>query len=241
MVIDELEYELIDLSIELNKLYSLYEASTILDHAVKEIDRELADWRPFSPSRFIYSYFTFNSIYGFDWQNCVEKQSAINWEPDEKRRLPNEIDQIKPLLKFCLYPLEIKTPVKYSQLLKKQLSMFSISDPFQFLEKIDSSNESKKTKGLRKAFPGSFKNIYYPNENLDVFYSSLCSVIHFIKDVRNNIFHGTKTRIEMQDTPQQTRLLIYTSVINAINGLFFLVIESKDIDWKKVPVNFISV
>lgn len=134
----------------------------------------------------------------------------------------------------------METSEIYSQLLKKQLSMFSISDPLQFLENIDSSNESNKTKELRKAFPGNFKNIYNYNEKLDI-YPSLCSVIHFIKYVRNNIFHGTKTRIEMQDTPQQIRLLIYTSVINAINGLFFLVVESKDIEWEKVHVSFDSV
>ena len=49
------EPKLINIQIEITKLYSLHKAATILDHAVKEHDLHEADWRLFNPSRFIYS------------------------------------------------------------------------------------------------------------------------------------------------------------------------------------------
>ena len=84
-----------DLKIEITKLYSLHEASRQLDHAVRKYDAADTDWRPFSPTRFIYSYFTFNSIYNFDWHASLKQEKALKWEPDEKNRRRLQMIQSK--------------------------------------------------------------------------------------------------------------------------------------------------
>lgn len=66
-----------DLKIEIRKLNALHEATLRFDHAIKE--RGQTDWRDFTPSRFIYAFFTFNSIYSFDWETSFERNEAITW------------------------------------------------------------------------------------------------------------------------------------------------------------------
>ena len=46
-------------------------------------------------------------------------------------------------------------------------------------------------------------------------------ILGFIYSVRNNIFHGTKTTIEMSDKNQRKRLDIYSNILIAVNELLF--------------------
>jgi len=229
---------MVDLKIELTKLYSLHKAATLLDHAVREVNIDGVDWRPFSPSRFVYSYFAFNSLYSFDWDASVRERKAMFWEPDANDRRPKEIKQIKALARFCCDSLDTKTPAAFENLLSAQLHLFSISDPISLLMHINPSNESNKTRNLREALPENFAKISSDTGDTDVFYSSLAGSLGFIQAVRNNIFHGSKSRIKMQDSSQQSRLLIYTAVINSVNGLFFEAIVTRKIGWKEVLVDF---
>ena len=43
--------------------------------------------------------------------------------------------------------------------------------------------------------------------------------------VRNNIFHGTKTTIEMSENFQRERLEIYTNILIATNEMLFRVLK----------------
>jgi len=227
----------VDLKIEITKLYGLCEASKMLDHAVKRIDAQAMDWRPFSPSRFVYSYFTLNSIYGFDWHSSVKQERAVRWEPNEAGRYPKEFEQLKSLIGFIIDSLAAKAPRLFSQYLHDQLEVLGVSDPEKSLLHIDPSNETKRVRRLRRAFPRNFGQLARANPDKDVFKSSLTGVLAFIQAVRNNIFHGSKTRIEMLDPDQQTRLLIYTSIVNAFNSLFFDAILAAAVSWRRVPVD----
>jgi hypothetical protein len=56
--------------------------------------------------------------------------------------------------------------------------------------------------------------------------------------VRNNIFHGSKTRIEMSDPGQQLRLLVYTAVLITMDAVFFEAAKRTDLGWRAVPMSF---
>lgn len=226
-----------DLKIEITKLYGLCEASKMLDHAVRQISAQARDWRPFSPSRFVYSYFTLNSIYGFDWVPSVKQEKAVHWEPDEAGSYPKEFEQLRSLISFITGALSDQAPQLFSQYLYDQLEVLGVSDPEKVLLHIDSSNETKRVRGLRKAFPANFSQLARTKQAKEVFVSSLTGVLAFVQAVRNNIFHGSKTRIEMLNPDQQTRLLIYTSIVNAFNSLFFDAILAAGVNWRRVPVD----
>jgi hypothetical protein len=106
------------------------------------------------------------------------------------------------------------------------------------LKHIIASNETKKVKQYRKAFPHHFRRLYQNQMNVDVFYNTLIPVLSFIHAVRNNVFHGSKTKIQMEDSSQQERLLIYTAILVATNGLLFKATQHKDIGWRRPLVYF---
>ena len=51
-------------------------------------------------------------------------------------------------------------------------------------------------------------------------------MLRFVYLVRNNIFHGTKTTIEMSDKNQRKRLEIYSNILIATNELLFKSLEN---------------
>jgi len=230
-----------DMMIDLTKLYSLHQASLDLDHAIREASSPELDWRPFSPSRFVYSFFTFNSIYSFNWKESIRTNSSRSWEKDSEGRRPEEIDQAKSLVDFSIDYLGEDSPEQFRDELKDRLQLFNVSDPITALENIVASNESKRIKGLRKDFPSRVKTLL-ESRNLrpDVLQASLYGSLAFIQTVRNNVFHGSKTRIQMQDEQQQERILIYTAILNSTCEMFFSSIEIAVPQWNRVPISYLG-
>ncbi|TKJ32888.1 MAG: hypothetical protein CEE38_21955 [Planctomycetes bacterium B3_Pla] len=230
---------MIDLKIELTKLFALHKASITLDHAVRESATPNLDWRLFRPSKFIYSYFAFNSIYSFDWEKSIELYSPMRWGSTEDENHPKEEDQIKAIVKFSCQSLGSQAPLQFIRILKGQLQNYKITKPIEALRDIRPSNESKRVKGLRNAFPGNFKTLFQsPDLTQDSLLSSLSGSLSYIQSVRNNVFHGSKTSIQMDDRRQQERLLIYAALVNSLCELFFCAIASVLPGWNCVPADF---
>lgn len=57
------------------------------------------------------------------------------------------------------------------------------------------------------------------------FTDALDTVLKFVYKVRCNIFHGTKTVIDMLDKDQQTRLKVYTAILLTFNDMLFEALE----------------
>lgn len=234
---------MMDLKIELTKLYSLHIASLKLEHAIRE-HKQSALWQPFSPSRFIYAFFAFNSIYNFDWEKSFQKFTPLVWEltldpKSNRHRRMYELDQIKSLLDFYYASLDAETPELFSRWLNDTLELFNISDAGNHLKRIKKvTNENSNTTGHREKFKANFEKIRQPQIGIKNHQQALTSVLSFVYAVRCNIFHGTKTRIEMEDPEQQTRLLIYTAVLIATNSLLFSTAATKEIGWRVPLVHF---
>ena len=142
-----------DLKIEIRKLYALHEATIRFDHAIKEAGQTV--WTDFTPSRFIYAFFTFNSIYSFDWETSFNQKEATKWIPDEARRVPKEDEQFKAYLKYADSALKPNTPRIFSKELTRLLTLYGIERPIEELQAVDLVNATKKLKNLRSNCRGS--------------------------------------------------------------------------------------
>lgn len=229
----------VDLMIEVTKLFSLHQACTILEHGIRDVDIG-TQWRAFSPTRFVYAFFTFNSIYSFDWSASIETKTAVRWKKDEKGHFPRGKKQFKRYIRFCSDTLGEATPLTFSDQLQECLALFKVENWVQALENIKPSNEISKDRIYREAFPNNFDKLIYGQITREDHYATLVTALMFIYRVRNNIFHGSKTRIEMESMEQQKRLLIYTALLISTNGLLFKSIERKKLGWIRPPV-YLSV
>ncbi|PKO08353.1 MAG: hypothetical protein CVU40_15555 [Chloroflexi bacterium HGW-Chloroflexi-2] len=221
-----------DLKIELTKLYSLHCATIKFEHGIKELNNPRSLWQDFAPTRFIYAFFTFNSIYSIDWKNSFENNKVLYWEPDYENRYPKEEDQIKNYLGFINEKLSDNIVNLFQTILKNYLDLFSIDNPQYELKYINTTNETKKIKNLREQFPGKFNRLLTEKPE-EINFLEISNVIYpYIYKVRCNLFHGSKTRIHLMDENQQQRLLIYAALIISGNEMLFEFAE--EIGWKKV-------
>jgi hypothetical protein len=225
-----------DLKIEIRKLYALHDATIRFDHAIKM--EEQTAWTGFTPSRFIYAFFTFNSIYSFDWETSFNKREAIRWSDDKDERVPKEDAQIKSYLKFADSELKPKTADIFSKELTNLLTLYGIEQPKEELDAVDMVNATKKLKNLSRQLPGQFERILKGRSGAEDFLPSACAVFEFVYGVRCNLFHGSKTTVQLLNPAQQRRLLIYTAALIAGNSLLFRVAEKADIGWRKVNADF---
>jgi len=118
--------------------------------------------------------------------------------------------------------------------LKYYLGLFNIDNPHNELKYINTTNENKKIKNLREQFPGKFNRLM--TAKLEVInFLEISNVLYpYIYKVRCNLFHGSKTRIQLLDGTQKLRLLIYTELHIITSDMLFVATEG--IGWKKVKV-----
>lgn len=227
-----------DLKIELRKLYALHEATIRFDHAIRESGSE--EWRVFAPSRFVYAFFTFNSIYSFDWSSSFETKKAIRWAPDASGRIPKEEEQFKAYIRYVDSVLTPRTSEIVSEKMRSCLTAYAISDPAEELKAVDMENADKKLRELSQQLPGEFRRLWQGKAVGNQFFSSACVVFRFIYAVRCNLFHGAKTRVHLLDPAQQRRLLVYATALITVNSLLFRIAENAGIGWRQIAVDFAS-
>ncbi|MFX0204203.1 MAG: hypothetical protein ACFFCW_49530 [Candidatus Hodarchaeota archaeon] len=226
-----------DLKIEIRKLLALHEATVRLEHGVREVQPPGSAWRVFIPSRFIYAFFTFNSIYAFDWQSSFDRRKAIRWQPDkENGKYPGQDDQLKAYLKYINNQLSPDTQTFFGDELKRMIDLFSINEPVDALRHVKLVNANKKIKNLSKQLSKHLYSVLESNQKSDDFYKSAYHLLKFVYKVRCNLFHGKKTRVQLLNSKQQERFKIYTALLIAANSLLFKLAEKANIGWKKVSV-----
>jgi hypothetical protein len=224
-----------DLKIELRDLFGLHSVSLELEHAVRQ-GHEGA-WQAFSPSRFVYAFFTFNSIYSWDWAKSFRENQVLAWDPiidakSNKTRPMREYERFGTLLDFYYATLDTDTSALVATQVNEMLNLFGISDPQAKLGQITTTNEDDRMKQYRLRFPQAFATTCEPEVATDKHHEALSDALNFVYRVRCNIFHGTKTTIHMRDPEQQSRLLIYTAVLIATNSLLFEIAGRAGIRWE---------
>jgi hypothetical protein len=224
-----------NLNTEITKLFALHKATLELEHGVKRVALCENNWRVFTPTRFIYAFFTFNRIYGFDWQSSIiDKHKAIRWSRNENGKYPKEVIQIKDYLTYVNTQLLPETPLFFAKELRRILDLFGIYDPVTTLKNADLVNASKETEKICRHLDFVLQGTQDP----EIFFQSAYYLLRFVYRVRCNVFHGSKTVVHMLNTEQQKRLSIYSALLIAANSLLFLVAKKSNIGWNEVSVDF---
>ncbi len=224
-------------------LQGLHLATLRLEHGIR---RPLpgASWQAYSPSRFIYAFFTFNSIYSYDWSLSFQVKEIHEWERvtnanGEEVRL-TETEQFCQLLNFYYDQLGDYTPPLFACSLQATFDLFGVTDPGEALKGINIAYEDEQLKGLRKKFPNNLKLISLASTDFATHKNALRRALLFIYSVRCNIFHGRKTALEMDEPGQQSRLLIYSAILIAANSLLFEVAKQAPIGWREGREHWIT-
>lgn len=217
------------ISQQLNDLYNLHQACQKLQHGVREGS---GDWGLFWPSYFIYSYFTFNSIYTTDWSKSITENALSEWstyiDGEERENSVGDAKRIRGLINFAYDVLDIEAPGLYMLYLRERVR--EIINPEAELLKI---NPDRYTSNLINGFREKFSLVLNDRSlTISNHRKSVQDLLYFVHLVRCNVFHGRKTTLQMMDSGQQTRLRIYAAIMESANELFFLAMERK-IGWQK--------
>lgn len=205
--------------------YSLHEihlGTAKLHHAIRENERE--QWQEYFPTRFIYAFFAFNSLYNVDWGASY----------DAGRILP--VSKVKAIVKGKLIEVEEKERNKQAKYLSycfKDASFVRMYKEFfirsvlkestkeevkEILSEIRLDSGSVRNEGYVRKFRMAVDDLLMRNR-FDK--DTVATILDFIYSVRCNIFHGVKSIDEMKDYGQQDRLDIYACFVVALNQMVF--------------------
>ena len=230
-----------DLKIEIRKLLALHEASKRLQHGVRETQGAHREWREFAPSRFVYAFFTFNSIYSFNWEKSFSTNKAVPWEGDNRGNFPKEEDQIKSYVKFVDSQLSPDTATLVMSEFSVMVEEFGVHKPADSMRSVELVNPAKGLRSLARPMPTLIEKFMKRTLATQDLYATLTHMLRFVYLVRCNVFHGVKTQVEMAKPDQQQRLLLYTALLIASNGLLFHAASRSKIGWQDVNVSFTSM
>jgi len=229
-----------DLKLELRKILALHEASLHMEHAIRETARPEKPWQDFAPSRFIYAFFTFNTIYSWDWQASFDSGHLARWQPKPNGHYPEEVDQIKRYVRFCSNTLDSDVAQFFSKRFADACDTMCVSKPADAMKELDTTNADKRLKKLKAQMPQLVERLHAGTVKPDGFHFGACHVLRFVYGVRCNLFHGCKTHVQMLDAMQQERLLVYASLLTAANGLLFDATAQKNIGFSPVNIDFLK-
>lgn len=225
-----------DFEDELRNLHRLHCITKDFNHI---IEYQSGSWKMFEPSKFIYSYFTFNSLYNIDWENSIKLIKLIDTPEhhptavdgfDNPKRL-TESDKYKFMIDFIFDSISPEKICKIltDQLLKNKTGLEQQDEKGIKENIINSLNDIIPDRRIKQSKIEDFKKQIKKLLFDDVIKRGKLKndIIWFVYMVRNNIFHGTKTTTDMIKLGQRDRLLIYTNILIGVNELLFQAIESQ--------------
>lgn len=230
---------------QLNDLYKIHVAARELEHGIRD-DR----WRLFEPSKFVYAFFAFNSFYSINWGDTEKQRTLVKWEigtelNNADEPIKTESQKIRELRKYIYYSYVRNDNDKIEQKkckeeiaailvckLKEYLN-YSIDDAKECLLGIVTDNVINLDKKNR--FIRDFNNLVDMKLTGKEFNDALDNVLYYIFLVRNNIFHGSKTVVDMMEHGQKKRFEVYTAILLTINELLFNAIE-KNLYWSRKEI-----
>jgi hypothetical protein len=185
------------------------------------ISYQRSNWELFEPSKFIYSFFTFNMLYEINWEETLSRVLIPN-----TRRKDFTSNKIILLLKFIYSHLD---DFSFISFYKKYDTELSIIDNSKSIRRDINILKKDKTTFLRNRntylenFTTALKNLKKGNISIEDHYK----LIIFCYQVRNNIFHGLKKATEMIESGQRDRLHNYSQILLATIEMFFEILKAK--------------
>jgi hypothetical protein len=222
-----MEEEIKDTSQFLEELKDLHRLHLVTKDFNHIIEYEPGSWKMFEPSKFVYAYFAFNTFYNFDWEASVENNKLtlfLKVMRNEKEEEPSERAKFKAMIDFIFSQTTEKERIEFVRFIKRPNKREKPIPNQNLIECINGITPDKKiSESDRKSFKDEFIKLIETEKLLQGKLKN--EIIGFIYLVRNNIFHGTKTTIEMSDNKQRKRLDIYSNILISVNELLFKSLE----------------
>lgn len=214
-----------------------FESSTKYIHSVRKVnEKSSCRIEPYEPSMFIYSFFTFNSLYNIDWKETVNnncKNITYN-DGSERDRINDYLDflwaenQEDDIIKVFNYTL--------TKVIRQYLTVKGVDDTptnipiwiqtnmveFIYSSSEDIPQEKKFSKNQIYKFERILRNSFERGE-LDC--QNMKHLAQIIYSVRCNLFHGAKDPEFFEENHQMERFVIYAAILTAINQLLFSTIH----------------
>lgn len=204
---------------EIKDLHKLHIVTKDFNHI---IEYQPGSWKMFEPSKFIYSFFAFNALYNYNWTETIKHKELVTFSIEEDL---SESQKFKKMIDFIFdNHFQEADSVEF---IKTILRPNKRENPRRKEDLIRSLNgitaDNRITKSKRESFKKEFIKLLDTEE---LYRGKLKNdLLIFVYLVRNNIFHGTKTTIEMTNLDQRFRLDIYSSILIATNELLFKSLE----------------
>lgn len=201
----------------LSELEVVHMGAAKLEHATRK-GRE--PWKTFTPTRFVYSYFAFNSLYNVDWNESMRQVKLVMYDTENT----SEAYRYHSYIDFCFQDDDFV--LQYGKFFNDYVTSFytasEIMDALSHIDvdKVDNGGIYSKRfimnfcNACAACFKDSYENSHFNKDNCR-------TLLKFIYQIRCNIFHGAKTLDEMQNKSQQKRIEIYTAIIIAANQMVF--------------------
>ena len=179
------------------------------------------DWQLFEPSKFIYSFFAFNMIYEINWKITLSTNRLR-----DQRSLKTHT-KIYELFEFLYSSNNLKN---FKSTFEKFGSIDNLINNARLIKPDSSINGINNCPKLNFENKNSFLNNYkssidklknYNFKKIDHYH-----LLAFTYQIRNNIFHGSKTVGIMTLKEQRERLTDYTNIILTTLEQFFNILEN---------------
>jgi len=208
---------------EFNDLYKLHRAAVELKHGIYS-----RGWRLFEPSKFIYSFFAFNSFYSINWRESQIQEELINWESQDMSEPKKIRKMVRYVFNYYVKNGLNKTDEKDAKrkLGEKFITKINeylgaeLKDKVAILNNIVEDNRIEKKE--KEKFIGRIRELVDESSLSKKIWDD---ILYFIYLVRNNVFHGSKDITQMSGIKQIERFKIYTAILLATNEMLFDVIE----------------
>jgi hypothetical protein len=221
-----MEEELIKESDFIDEIKDLHRLHLVTKDFKHIIEYEKGSWKMFEPSKFVYSYFAFNSFYNYDWQKSCEVNSLYSLDKisdDEEVKSVPEVKKMKKMINFIFENIVEEDKNEFIRFIKKPFKGEHPVPIEKLIESIEGiTPDNRISDSERVEFKENFNQMITENK-LQI--GKLKNMARFVYLVRNNIFHGTKTTIEMSNKKQRDRLEIYANILIGVNELLFKSLE----------------
>ena len=187
-----------------------------LQHAIKYSDNSHSEWKEYNPTHFMYIYFIFNSLYSIKWEDSLNSGKIKPFEAKDKSgKQIYESTKYNNLIDFCFEDPDFPKTFR-----SKFIEIITLNQNAKEIQKtIDSIDIVNIKKTDIETLKKTIKNLLSNKNGFKA--STIKKIFRFISEIRNNIFHGTKTLDDMLRVEHQRKLFLYSHFIIAINQMLF--------------------
>lgn len=224
-IMEEEIYDSYQFSEELKDLHRLHLVTKDFKHI---IEYEPGSWKMFEPSKFVYAYFAFNTFYNFDWEASVKNNHLTDYtrkkSEDGAKIEYSDPMKFNAMIDFVFEQTTLEERKEFVHIIKRPDKRENPIPNQTIIECISKITPDKKiSEAKRENFKKEFLKLIETGDMIQEDIKK--NILAFIYLVRCNIFHGTKTTIEMVDINQRKRLEIYSNILIAVNELLFKSLE----------------